>query len=262
MEGISHTVDHRKVLFVLLPLLLLCAAIMNLEAQNADVPKGLRIDPARPFVYLKFDHIGEGARQSDQEPATRIWLRLVNNCWLPIVVMGGGKVVGGLKDEVYLDNDVVPTRRSGVPSIVFSRPEEPTQAPMEHLNVPAQDLSQQTSANSLRTESAPQQEPSGGDESEMPLGYPSGDVVSYETIRPGKEVLFSVPVNFVTREWHFEIGFNFDSEGSDGIPERKAFTTPDVRGSVRTILAYGFWDLPERHRAEVERLNQILKPTR
>lgn len=94
----------------------------------------------------------------------------------------------------------------------------------------------------------------------MPLGYLSPDVLSYEKIMPGANVLFSVPVNFVTPKWHFEIRFMLGSENSErSIPEQLFFADPDVRGQVETILSYGFRDLPKEHQAQVESLNQDLR---
>jgi len=94
----------------------------------------------------------------------------------------------------------------------------------------------------------------------MPLGYPPFDVVSTVTIPPGGNVLFSVPVNFVTKKWHFEISFGLDSEQpGEGIPEQLAFVDPGVRGSVELTLSYGFYDLPMEHRDAVEKLNRDLQ---
>jgi len=258
MQGIPLSGDRRTLAFVLI--LLLCATGISLEAQNVGAPKGLRIDPSLPFVYLKFDHIGEGARVMDNEPPTRIWLRFANNCRLPIVVVARGKKAGGLKDEVFLDGDVVQNRQRSIMITESSAQEEPLPAPMEKLIMPGQNSSQQTSSASQETKSEPPQKPSNDDKSEMPVGYPSGDVVSYETIKPGENLLFSIPVSFVSKKWHFEVGFDFDSEDSNGIPETHSFSRPDVRGSVQMTLIYGFWDLPEERRAEVERLNQSSKP--
>jgi hypothetical protein len=242
--------------------LLQCASAIGLRAQNVDAAKGLRIDPSRPFVYLRFDHVGEGARVWDRDPATRIWLRLVNNCRLPIVVMGSDEVPGGLKDEVFLYDDVVSNRQGWDITGYPQEQQQPTPAPMRQtLIVPGEKSTQQTSEKKPQTKSV-QQPKQPDDEGEMPLGYPAGDVVTYETVLPGENVLFSVLVNFISKKWHIEIGFDFDSENSDGIPERKSFANPDIRGHAVMTLTYGFWDLPEEHRAEVERLNQKLKPTR
>src|SRR5690348_18420652 len=88
-------------------------AAIGLHAQKANptasleqAGKTFRLDPRWPFVYLKFDHIGAGKRLNNNEPSTRIWLHLVNNCRLPIVVRGGQPIDGGLQGEVSIDNVV------------------------------------------------------------------------------------------------------------------------------------------------------------
>src|SRR5260370_10401896 len=50
---------------------------------NAD---GFLIDPSKPYVYLKFDHIGNRERLPGEESSEGLWLRLVNNCRIPILV--------------------------------------------------------------------------------------------------------------------------------------------------------------------------------
>jgi hypothetical protein len=232
--------------------LLLCCFVVApcLQAQKAEhgaptnqTAQTFRLDPQWPFVYLKFDHIGQGTRVNDQEPSTRIWLHLINNCRLPIVVNGGGQVEGGLKGEIYVDNVVrlnPPIYGLAVLPPITTKLTEPEQPP-SHKNP---------------TNVKPQSKPTGDDEARMPVGYPSSDVVSTETIMSGGAALFSVPVNFVTQKWHFEITFHLGPEASDGrIPEGPAFVNPAVRGQVKMTLSYNFWDLPEEHRAEVEELN-------
>jgi hypothetical protein len=237
--------------------LLLCLVIATcLQAQKAEhgasadqTAQTFRIDPRWPFVYLKFDHIGQGTRMNDQEPSTRIWLHLINNCRLPIVVNGGGQVEGGLKGEIYVDNAVRPNPPSNL--VVFSQIEPDSPPISTTLTEPGQQTSHKKPVNLQ-----PQSKPTGDAEARMPAGYPSMDIVSTETIMPGTSVLFSVPVNFVTKKWHFEIIFHLGSEASDRqIPEGPAFVNPDVRGQVEMILSYNFWDLPEEHQAEVEKLN-------
>ena len=77
-------------------------------------------------------------------------------------------------------------------------------------------------------------------------------------------MLFSIPVNFVTKKWHFEISFDLDSEQphDDGIPERSAFVNPNVRGQVELTLSYGFYDLPKEHQEEVDEINRALQKRR
>ena len=237
--------------------LLLCFVVATcLQAQKAEhgapanqTAQTFRLDPNWPLVYLKFDHIGQGTPMNDQEPSTRIWLHLINNCRLPIVVNGGGQVEGGLKGEIYVNNAV----RLNPPSnlVVFSQVEPDSPPLSTTLTEPGQRPSHKNSANVK-----PQSKPTGDDGARMPAGYPSLDVVSTETIMPGAGVLFSVPVNFVTKKWHFEITFHLGSDSSDRqIPEEQAFVNPDVRGQAEMTLSLGFWDLPEEHQAEVEKLN-------
>jgi hypothetical protein len=81
----------------------------------------------------------------------------------------------------------------------------------------------------------------------MPNGYASAvDAASRQTIAPGKEVLFSVPVNHVAPGWFLQVSFQFDlspaKDGAaqpvcyaafawDGIPEklREQTGTPTMR---------------------------------
>jgi hypothetical protein len=129
------------------------------------------------------------------------------------------------------------------------------------LTAPGQPSKRRSQDKSSPSTSKPQSKPaSDDDETLMPLGYPSSDVVSNETIPPGGDVLFSVPVNFVTKKWHFEISFDLDSEQPhESIPERLAFVNPNVRGQVELTLSYGFYDLPKEHQEEVDELNRALQ---
>lgn len=64
--------------------------LCSLSSLQAQAASNLVVDSARPYVYIKFDHAGFQKRQSTpaDSNARRIWLRLVNNCRLPIRVMG------------------------------------------------------------------------------------------------------------------------------------------------------------------------------
>lgn len=45
------------------------------------------IDSSKPYVYVKFDHIGNRKPAAEGEEESKVlWLRLVNNCNLPITV--------------------------------------------------------------------------------------------------------------------------------------------------------------------------------
>jgi hypothetical protein len=44
------------------------------------------LDGSNPYVYLKLDHVGPRKPAVDGEPSVGVWIRLVNNCRLPILV--------------------------------------------------------------------------------------------------------------------------------------------------------------------------------
>ena len=75
--------------------------------------KDFEIDKSKPFVYIKFDHFGERKPVNDSESAKGLWLRLVNNCRLPI----GVSVLGlGTGDPgVAVNFEVVPTAGRDAP---------------------------------------------------------------------------------------------------------------------------------------------------
>ena len=95
-----------------------------------------------------------------EEPSSGLWLRLVNNCRLPIRVLGFDIGTGdpglGLTHSVVAESAIAD--------------------------------------NEILTE--------------MPKGYPF-HVGSRITIPGGKDVLFSIPANHVTKDWHIEIDFTF-----------------------------------------------------
>ena len=68
---------------------LLCLTLSIILSYGSDVgPKtgGFLIDPSKHYVYLKFDHVGDRHPLSRDEASKGLWLRLVNNCRIPIVV--------------------------------------------------------------------------------------------------------------------------------------------------------------------------------
>src|SRR5271156_2378847 len=87
----------------------MCSARPALQAQTTA--SGFVIDPNQPYAYVKFDHIGKGVKRSDEEPDLRIWLRLTNNCRLPIMVRTTGVPDGVLKDETGVMDIIVAIQR-------------------------------------------------------------------------------------------------------------------------------------------------------
>lgn len=189
----------------------LCAKKGGSSTQTIGIGKNFLIDPNRPYVYLKFDHIGKGLQRSTDEPTSRIWLRLTNNCRLPITVVISGIPVGSPKDEVGVDDNVVADR----PMLITNTKDE------------------QKAAAKPNTPRMP--------DAHLP------EVGSLETILPGRSVLFSVPTNHVGEGWHFEIPFSFD------LPKGKGFRDPNVSLGPQMSIAYGMYDIPPNHRAELER---------
>jgi hypothetical protein len=83
---------------------------LNLEAQRLEgQTSSFSFDPNRPYVYLKFDHIGPGIPGDRRESKSRIWLRLTNNCRVAINVHESGTPEGSPDDERGIRYKVVPT---------------------------------------------------------------------------------------------------------------------------------------------------------
>ena len=132
------------------------------------------LNPSMPYVYVKFDHVGPRKPLREGEGQVGLWLRIVNNCRVPIKVPTFGLTTGdpgvGVLDEVVSD---------AVTVSVSSEPDE--------LN-PSTD---RTAASS------------------HPQGY-SAEVSSMTRILPGKDILFSVPLNHVSDQWFMRVRFVLD----------------------------------------------------
>jgi hypothetical protein len=148
--------------------------ILTLLAAGAELPPkstGFVIDETRPYVYIRFDHAARRKPLSRDEVPEGLWLRLVNNCSIPLSVStfdpGTGDQGVGVFDEViassvgggYLDAS---GEFHGGPS--HERP---------------------------------------------PKGY-SFDVSSSTIVAPGEALLFSVPRNHVSQNWHLRVQFELE----------------------------------------------------
>jgi hypothetical protein len=149
---------------------------VSIEAQTGFVR-----DANRPFVYLKFDHIGTGIRRSDGEPSSRIWLHFVNNCNVQVVLHAYGVPDGspagevGVMDNVVVDPPMLTITSDKGPAIRHDRPQ-------------------------------------------MPSGYVN-EVSGVIRVEPGGSVLFSVPTNHLGAEdagWHMEVPFWFAAPKGSG----------------------------------------------
>src|SRR5882672_1006609 len=69
------------------------------------------IDASKPFAYIKFDHIADRKQPLPDQSAKGLWLRLVNNCRLPIAVRANGPEPG--EPGVTIEYNVIPVSISG-----------------------------------------------------------------------------------------------------------------------------------------------------
>ena len=129
------------------------------------------LDRNQPFVYVEFLRVGKREPLREKEVSEGVWLRIVNNCRVPIQFMANG----GNGDEAIPNEKVVYDEYNGV---VTTMPDG--------------------------KQSPPPQKP----RSEMPGGY-MFHVGSNYILTPGKGLSFSVPINHVAVDWHIEIPFDF-----------------------------------------------------
>ncbi len=179
-----------------LPVALLVSAI-SLGAQ--DVMQKFVINPDKPYVYLKFDHIGKRKPLNRHEPDTGLWLRMENNCKVPIIVQvfdpGTGDPGVGVYDEVIpLDLNAPPLGR-GIRPGEKPFPETPQERP--------------------------------------PKGYSPQEIVNTETIDPQHDLLFSVPINHVGHSWYFQVQFFLGSEYGYGPRSLLDFAWVDIPEKFR-----------------------------
>jgi len=212
---------------------LLSAATIPAFTQNARNSISFVIDSNREFVYLKFDHVGKGLRRREDEPEMRVWLRFVNNCNVPVELRSFGVPEGSLPGEAGIMDVVVedPPRL-----MIDSEPPPPLSASV----FPALESASQPS----RSESAPKP-----DIQKQPEGPPAGywfELGSLKIVRPGRELLFSIPVNQLGTKWHIQIPFEFE------VPKGKVPRDPSVGGLPEMYLSYSLYDLPDEARAKIE----------
>lgn len=174
------------------------------------------IDGNKPFVYVRFDHVGPGAPRSEGEPPTRIWLSLVNNCRVPIVVRTNGVPDESPKEELGLEYDVVANRP--VKSMAL---------------IPEKNESNAAQLKASETEAL-----------EIPRGYIE-EVASTQNIGPSESGLFSIPLNHLSKRWHIEIPFEFEVPRGQGPHDDRAGGIPVM------IVEYTLYDLPPKSQAEI-----------
>ncbi len=165
------------------------------HAKSPIPPEIFLVDHSKPYVYLEVVRVGPRIPRSDDEPKMGIWLRLHNNCIVPIMVRTFGVPQGSRDNEVGVLDNVVPNPVEGISEgTSWADNWPPTSSPFD---------SGASAKESLQTASAKITPAS------MPHGY-GGDVSSFQTLAPGQSIYFSLPRNQVSPKWHVEIPFRFD----------------------------------------------------
>ena len=193
------------------------------QAQKPQTLNSFVIDTNRPYVYLKFDHLGQGVPRNEDEPSQRLWFRFVNNSKVPIVIDTFGVPEGSPKDECGVMDKVVRNEVGGDGAVTVLPPMR-SSSPLVSSEKPAV-----------------AQKPEG-----MPYGY-WFHVGSTMSVPPGEAVLFSFPTSHLSTAWHVQIPFTFD------VPRGRGSRDPDVGGEPEMFLSYFLADLPDEVRSKVQK---------
>jgi len=172
------------------------------------------IDSSKPYVYLELDHVGPREPLREGEPTTGLWLRLKNNCKLPIVVVTIRNLPQSrirtptLQDEVVPNRNIVGEDARGAGILAPSGLETKLEDMSDIVRFPNMIEEEVRNAEKeiLRHSNVP---------AERPLGYNfynGFDTFELTLIPPGGQVPFSVPINHVTENWHFEVPFRLAVE--------------------------------------------------
>ena len=164
--------------------LFLCVAFLTTSYPEGARPKArdFLIDPSKHYVYLEFDHVGERTPLLAGETNKGLWLRLVDNCRVPITVAIFNSENADQSVGVY--DEVVPVI---------------TRGPLPIVHFPARAQRQTTSVEPPKEE--------------MPQGYSFPDAFSTTTISPGDSLLFNLPLNHVGPSWYLQVQFYFALPG-------------------------------------------------
>jgi len=196
---------------------------------NNQGQKRFLVDPHKPYVYLEVDHVGPREPRTLGEPNIGIWLRLHNNCIVPITVH-----TFGVPDLAFAPPSSGPDEEIGVFDSVIANPppwglilvEPPKGGPLPGTLKPselAKFLWASPQPQPVPTACAPAPTPKHED-AKMPRGY-WFDVGTLTTIYPGDSIYFSLPRNHVSPKWHVEIQFEFDLNVHSTIPRPENYVT-------------------------------------
>jgi len=228
-------------LFLLSVCLSLSAAGKDGGGQERQVDiRHFLIDPSKPFVHLEMDRIGPREPLRDGEPNEGIFVRLRNNCQLPIVVIElktsakeSGTVIG-MADEV-VPTPPQPGGDQGIETVHHQAGQEGLTSIFlfPDMNEAAANAAVKEASNGSH----------GVDQKESatrPHGYNHGyqpGVQVLSVVPPGGAIAFSVPINHVSKTWHFEVPFRFAISSEGGIRQPYSY------------VAFFWEDLPQSYRA-------------
>jgi SAM-dependent methyltransferase len=149
-------------------ILLVVAAVT--VALTQEKPDNVAVDPSEAYVYIAFDHVGERKPVLKGEVPQALWLRLVNNCRLPITVAVFNLGTGSGVSETGVYYDILPA---------------------ESGSLDARSIEQR---HWWRKE-------------KQPRGPAMSVGSSVRTLPPGGSLLFSVPINHVSPNWYLRVPF-------------------------------------------------------
>jgi hypothetical protein len=204
-----------KLRWSILALLLCFPSYMVRAAESKDVAldSDFLIDTSKPYVYLELDHVGPRKPLRGDEPNTGIWLRLKNNCRVPIVVVAIKDMLQNPEGALTLGDEVVPNPQlvgedARMTGIIAPHGLEKMDDIVRFPNLIEEEVK---SANATQRAS---KKPS-----ERPVGYAHTgfDTVTLALIPPGGQVFFSVPSNHLSETWHFEIPFRLALPNTSGL---------------------------------------------
>jgi hypothetical protein len=185
-------------------ILFLMSVYSSLSAFGQDIDaNNFVLDQSKPYVYLTYDHIGPRKPVQRDEANTGLWIRVVNNCRIPIMLRGVDALYGDA--GYYLDDEIV--EESLYMQVFYSDREKDEYKKM--LENRLERLKQK------------------------PSGYAS-ETSGIIDLQPGKEMLFSIPINHVDDFWYFRIKFTFKLKRTTSNPY--------------TYLPFHKYDIPKSQR--------------
>jgi len=140
------------------------------------------LDPSKPYAYLKFDHIGPRGPHQDGEGSTGLWLKVVNNCRIPIVLRASDGIPG--EPGVQVEDEII------------------------EVDPYLQIFTDKDEENFKRNEEFRKERLKF-----KPNGY-SYEVSGVVNLKPGKEILVSFPLDHIDDFWYFRIKFALDLDKS------------------------------------------------